>query len=196
MKKWIGNRISFVDDKEKTSIIITPERSTLNNAMMGAWLAMWFAIGVTLIWSYFALTLTKEEKLMIIVIVVLWAYYLYRVTRQLVWLMFGKELLKLDPRGLVYKKDVKGYGKSILYFYDNMSDIEIYVPKTTSIQYVWEKSPWIRGGERLQFEYQGKYIRFGRKLEEKEVKQLFQLLSSKHNEYSKIAKREEKKFGN
>ncbi len=191
--KWIGERISFVDDKEKTTIIIVPERSNFVNALMGAWLAMWLTIGITLIWALFALELTKEEMLMTGVILALWLFYLVRVTRQFIWLLWGKEMLKLNKHGLAYKKDVKGYGKAILYYYDNMADIEIYVPKTKSLQYVWEKSPWIRGGERLQFEYTGKFVRFGRKLEEKEVKLLYQLLASKRHEYSKIARREEKK---
>ncbi len=191
--KWIGERISFVDDKEKTTVIIVPERSNFVNAMMGAWLAMWLTIGITLIWALFALELTKEEMLMTGIILALWLFYLVRVTRQFIWLLWGKEMLKLNKHGLAYKKDVKGYGKAILYYYDNMADIEIYVPKTKSLQYVWEKSPWIRGGERLQFEYAGKFIRFGRKLEEKEVKLLSQLLASKRHEYSKIARREEKK---
>lgn len=190
--KWIGTRISFVDDKQKTSVIITPERSNFNNAMMGAWLAMWFAIGVTLIWSFFAFELKKEEQLMIGVILVMWAYFLFRVARQFMWLLWGKEMLKLNKEGIVYKKDVRGYGKAILYYYDNMSEIEVLIPETNSLQYVWEKSPWVRGGERLQFEYFGKFIRFGRKLEEKEIKQLYQLLSSKRKEYTRLAKREER----
>ena len=191
--KWIGNRISFVDDKEKTTIIIVPEKSNFVNAMMGAWLAMWVTIGIALIWAFFVLDLTQEEKLMVGVILAPWAYYLFRVSRQFIWLLWGKEMLKLNKLGIAYKKDVKGYGKAILYYYDNMAELEVYVPKTKSLQYVWEKSPWIRGGERLQFEYTGKFVRFGRKLEEKEVKLLFQLINSKRHEYIKMARREEKK---
>lgn len=191
--KWIGKRISFVDSKEKTTIVITPEKNAWTTSMMGAWIAMWLTVGIAMIWSLFYFNLKKEEMLLIGVILTLWAYYLYRVTRQFLWLMWGKEMLKLTPRGFVYKKDVRGYGKAILYFYENMAEFEIFVPETKSIQYVWEASPWIRGGERLQFEHRGKFIRFGRKLDEKEVKQLFQLLSSKRHEYVKISQREVRK---
>lgn len=194
--KWIGKRISFVDSKDKTTIVIVPEKNAFTSAMMGAWLAMWITVGIAMVWSMFHFDLKKEEYLIIGVILLLWTYYLVRVTRQFLWLMWGKEMLKLDTRGLVYKKDVKGYGKAILYFYENMAEIEVNIPKQTSIQYVWEASPWISGGERLQFEYQGKFIRFGRKLEEKEIKQLLQLLVSKRNEYAKIARKEERKSEN
>jgi len=194
--KWIGERISFNEHKDHTTIIISPEHNGMNNAMMGAWLGMWFTVGIVLIWSLFAFDLKKEEMLMIGVILLLWAYYLVRVTRQFIWLLFGKEKLKLDKRGLVYKKDIKGYGKATLYFYENMGEFESYVPNKKSLQYVWEKSPWIRGGGRLQFDYQGKYIRFGSKIEENEAKLLFQLVTKKRHDYMKIARREEKKFEN
>lgn len=191
--KWIGERISFIDDKQKTTIVILPERNGFVNALMGAWVAMWLVVGITMIWALSALNLSRDEILFIIVFLVLWLYYLVRVTRQFIWLLWGKEMLKLDKKGLVYKKDIKGYGKALLYYFDNMEEFESYIPDTKSLQYVWEKSPWTRGGERLQFGYKGKFIRFGRKLEEKDAKLLFQLLNSKRHEYSKIARREEKR---
>lgn len=190
--KWIGNRISFVEDKQKTTIVIQPEKIGWINSLMGAWVAMWFTIGVTLIVSLFAMDFKKEEVLIVIIFLVFWLYYLVRVGRQFIWLLWGKEMIKLNTKGFVYKKDIKGYGKAILYYYDNMEAFESYIPEVKSIQYVWEKSPWTRGGERLQFGYQGRFIRFGRKLEEKEAKLLFQLVNNKRVEYEKIARREEK----
>ena len=47
---WIGNRISFIDSKGKTTIVISPEKNYLITALMGAWLAMWITIGCTVFW--------------------------------------------------------------------------------------------------------------------------------------------------
>ena len=52
-------------------------------------------------------------------------------------------------------------------------------PKPNSIQAVWESSPWVQGGERIEFEYRGKLVRYGRKLEEKDAKLLFQLITKR-----------------
>jgi hypothetical protein len=62
------------------------------------------------------------------------------------------------------------------------------VPEERSIQRVWEASPWIRGGERIEFEYNGKMIRFGRKLNEKDAKLLFQLVTRRIEERMKKIK--------
>ena len=64
----------------------------------------------------------------------------------------------------------------------------LYQPKEKSFQSVWEASPWVRGGERIDFEYQGKIIRFGRKLDEKDAKLLFQLITKKIEERLKSKK--------
>lgn len=190
--KWIGDRISFDVAVDKTTIVIEPEKNRWMNIAMSIWLALWVAIGVILIWSLANMKLTNSETIMIIVILSFWLYYLYTVSKQLLWLVYGKELLKIDKRGLVYKKDIKSYGKATLYYYDNMGEFESYVPKKSSFQYVWESTPWTKGGERLQFNYHGKNIRFGIKLDEVDAKLLYQLLNSKRKEYAKMARREEK----
>jgi hypothetical protein len=56
------------------------------------------------------------------------------------------------------------------------------------MQAVWEISPWVRGGERIEFEYQGKFIRFGRKLSEKDAKLLFNLVTKRIDDRLKQAK--------
>lgn len=192
--KWIGQRISFITDKEKTTIVISPEKSIWVTAGMGAWLGMWLTVGIIFIMYLFEPSLTRDEKLLLIVITVLWAYFFVTVTKQFLWLLWGKEMLKLNHKGLAYKKDIRGYGKSILYYFDNMGKIEMYVPKGGSFQEAWEKTPWTKGNGIIQFEYFRKYIRFGQKVSPKDAKLLFQLIISKRNEYEKMAKREENKI--
>jgi hypothetical protein len=96
--------------------------------------------------------------------------------------MWGKELVKIDEAAFYYKKSVRNFGKSTPYYLENIKKIELLQPKERSIQTVWEASPWIRGGERIEFEYLGKVIRFGRKLEEKEAKLLFNLVTKRIEE--------------
>jgi hypothetical protein len=111
-----------------------------------------------------------------------WAYYAIKVIRSFFCLMWGKELIKIDEAAFFYKKSIKGYGKSIPYYLDNIKKIALFHPKEKSIQAVWEASPWIRGGERIEFEYLGKMVRFGRKLNEKEAKLLFTLITKRMEE--------------
>lgn len=180
--KWIGERISFVDDKQRTTIVIYPENVAWIKGAMGAWVAMWLVIGFTIVYSYFTFPLTEQEKVIIYVFMTFWAYYAIKVMRSFAWLMWGKELVKIDEAAFHYKKSVRKYGKSIPYYFENIKSISMFHPKAKSVQSVWEASPWIRGGERIEFEYMGKMVRFGRKLNEKDAKILFSLVTKRIEE--------------
>ena len=180
--KWIGKRISFIDDKQKTTILIEPENVLWVNALMGAWVSMWLVIGGIIIWAYFALEMTQQEQIALVVFFSFWFYYALRVTRSFVWLMWGRESIKIDETALFYKKSLKGYGRAHPYYLENINKIRMFTPKEKSLQAVWESSPWVRGGERLEFDYMHKVIRFGRKLNEKDAKLLYQLITKRVEE--------------
>jgi hypothetical protein len=186
--KWIGERISFVDDKAKTTIVIYPENVAWVKGLMGAWVAMWTVIGATIVWSYYTFKLTNQENLIIYIFMAFWLYYAIKVFRSFAWLMWGKELVKINEASFTYKKSVKNYGKATPFYFENIKKISVSTPKKRSFQAVWEASPWIRGGERLEFEYMGKVVRFGRKLQEKEAKLLFNLITKKIEEKMKKKK--------
>jgi hypothetical protein len=180
--KWIGKRVSFVDDKQKTTIVIYPESNVLIKGIIGAWVAMWMTIGATIIWSYFSLKLTNQENIIIYIFMTFWVYYAVKVFRSFAWLMWGKELIKIDETALFYKKSVKKYGKSVPYYFENIQKMSLFIPKVKSLQASWEASPWVRGGERIEFEYFGKMVRLARKLNEKDAKLLFSLVTKKIEE--------------
>lgn len=177
--KWIGERISFVDETSKLTVVIEPQNIGFVRSLMGAWVFMWFAIGGTMIWAYFNLKFTQQETVIMVVFLCFWVYYAQRVTRSWFWLMWGKELIKIDEVSMTYKRSVRKLGKAVPYYLENISKMRMNHPKENSLQAVWEKSPWIVGGERIEFDYQGKTIKFGRKLKEKDAELLFKLLTKR-----------------
>ncbi len=177
--KWIGKRISFVDDANKTTFIIYPETKTWVKGVMGSWIAMWIVIGVTSFWALTAFSLKQQEQIILFVFLVFWAYYFFRVGRSYLWLLWGKEMIMLNDTAFNYKKAIKAYGKSGVYYYENIKNIELAIPKENSLQVAWENSPWIRGGERISFEYMGKRIRFGQKLNETDTKLLSNIIGKR-----------------
>lgn len=181
--KWIGNRISYVDQENKTTFVITPEQVGIYKALIGAWFFMWLTIGGIMIWAWNTFDVKKDmaEQLSIIffIFMAFWAYYSIRVGRTFLWLVFGSEFIKVDKISFTIKTAIKTYGKSKEYYLENIEKIRVSVPKKNSFQAAWENSPWIRGGERLEFDYMGKTIRFGRKLDEKEAKLLFQVITKR-----------------
>lgn len=177
--KWIGEHISFDDKQDLTTIVIYPKQQFWVNALMGAWLAMWLSIGGIMIWALYELHLTDQEEIILFVFLSFWLYYAIRVGRGFVWLIWGKELIKINETAFVYKRSIKGYGTAKSYQIQNINKMRLHVPKEKSFQAVWEASPWIRGGERLEFDYMGKEIRFGRKLNDKDSKLLFQVITKR-----------------
>ena len=180
--KWIGERISFLEDKQKATFVIYPSSTTLVKSMMGAWFTMWMVIGGTIIWSYFTFKLTDQETIIIYVFLSFWAYYALKVIRSFSWLLWGKEFIKVNEAALTYKRSIKNYGKATPYYLENIQKIRISQPKPNSLQAVWDASPWVKGGERMEFDYLGKTVRFGRKLNEKDGKLFFNLLTKKVEE--------------
>jgi len=177
--KWIGERISFVDDKNKTTIVIYPENIKWVKGAMGAWVAMWFTIGAVIVWSYFTFELKNQVKIIIYIFMSFWVYYAFRVTRSFLWMMWGKELIKIDEVAFYYKRSIRNYGKSIPFYLENIKKMNLFVPEPHSFQSAWEASPWIQGGERVEFEYLGKVIRLARKLNDKDAKLLFNVVTKK-----------------
>tara|TARA_B100001287_G_scaffold263199_1_gene253836 strand:- start:3979 stop:4533 length:555 start_codon:yes stop_codon:yes gene_type:complete len=183
--KNIGDRISFKASKIKTTVVIVPERNFLVNALMGAWLGMWYCIGGTVIWSLYELSLTEQERIILYIFLVFWFYYAFRISKAYLWLIFGRELLKLDRDGFHIKNSFFSYGKLRTYYYGNIKELDFDIPEKKTIRAVWESSPWVSGGEIFEFEYFGKLVKFGRKLTLKEGKLLFDLLKAKIKIYSK-----------
>lgn len=183
--KWIGERISVKEQKTKTTVVIYPEKKPMVTGLMGAWLAMWFAIGISCVWYYFIAQFTQQEKIILFIFMTFWTYYAIRVLRSFFWMMWGNEYFKIDETAFTSKKSIRGFGKAVPYYLENIKKMSISIPKENSLQAVWESSPWVKGGERLEFEYLGKNIRFARKLNEKDSKLLFQLITKRIEEQLK-----------
>ena len=183
--KTIGDRITFEDTPKHTTVVITPDKNIFTNVLMGAWLAMWYAIGFVVVWSIFALVLTEQERLILYIFLVFWLYYAVRISKSFFWILYGKELIKVDSDAFHLKKSFLTYGKSIPYLFDNIKEFQYEVPESRSLQSAWEASPWINGGERFNFMYFGKVKKFGRKLNEKDAQLLLNLLTNKIKKYRK-----------
>lgn len=183
--KWIGDRISFVDHSNKTTIIILPHKKGLTISLMGAWLAMWYTVGITTFWTLLTFTFNQNEKIVLFVFMSFWVYYAVKVTRGFIWMLWGLEKIKIDEIGIHIKRSIRNFGRKNEYYFENIKNIEFEIPKSNSFQAVWEASPWVNGAERFHFDYFGKVIKFGNKLTEKECQLLGQIVEKRIKKYSK-----------
>lgn len=174
--KWIGDRISIVEGKETTTLVIYPEKKLWKNALLYAWFSMFTVIGILIITQFFQ-DYSKEIKLVLIVFMAFWSYFFVRVGRAVLWNAKGKELMKLNDQAFIIKKSIFGYGKANEFFYENIKKIRLYEPDRNSFEDYFQNVNFFVGGERLIFEYKGKEIRFARKINDKDAKLLFQFLT-------------------
>jgi hypothetical protein len=176
--KWIGERISYIDDKELTTIVIYPEKTEWKNNLLKAWFSMWMLIGAIVIYQLF-LEYTRDEKLMFTIFLSFWLYFSFKVGKSTFWQLKGKELIRINDQALILKKSIFSYGKAHTFFLENIRKIRVDELKESSIGVQFEKSFWVVGGERISFDYIGKNIRFGRKLNEQDTKLLFRLITNR-----------------
>jgi hypothetical protein len=92
------------------------------------------------------------------------------------YLTWGREFIRVDKDGLSLKFGTGRYGKSNRFFLENLQRFDVIEMKETSIAAVYEASPWVKGSNRISFEYQGKVFSFGRKLNEKDTALLYKLM--------------------
>lgn len=182
--KWIGERISFNDKKEYLTFVIYPPNLGPKKYLIIAWTLLWYLVGIA-VFTQFFYDYSEKEKIVLIIFMSFWLYYAVRVTRTLLYLLFGREYIKIDSSAIRIKRSLGNYGKAQQYFLENISKLSVFELKENSFQAVYEQSPWIRGTNRIQFEYLGKTISFGRKLNDKDTKLFFNLIAKRMDQYLK-----------
>ncbi len=176
--KWLSKRISVKKQATFTTIIITPIQNFWVNLLMGAWLGMWITIGSVVVSSFFIFKLSYQEEVILWIFLSFWVYYLQKISRSFLWLLYGKELLKIDEVGINYKRSIFKYGKTHVIFFENVLSISARFPEDNSLESVWESSPWINGGERIHLETKLKTYTLGRKLIKQEAFGLIDILKT------------------
>ncbi|MFA5573577.1 MAG: hypothetical protein WC994_00845 [Brumimicrobium sp.] len=183
--KWIGDRISFVDNKDNISFVIYPPKIGWKKIVMLLWFILWIAIGVYMTYQFFR-DFSRDEKIVLVVFMSFWTYFAIRVGRTLLYLYYGREFIKLDKDALRIKQSIGQYGKSRKYFIENISKLKLEFPKENSFKKVYEDSSWVMGENRIKFEFFGKEYSFGRKLNEKDADLLFKTITRRIEKFIKL----------
>lgn len=187
MKK-IGERITFEDHKGFTTIIIKPPSVDWKNSMLFAWVLAWTYVGVYIAYNFIAGYFDADQKIYFSAFLVFWFYFEYRSIKSLIWIRYGKELIKIDDQYLTFKKSIKSYGKAKKYFLENIKKFSEIESTDSKWIKAFENSYWELGKESLQFEAMGDTVKFGRKLDDKETKLLFKVIEKRLNQKLKKKK--------
>ena len=174
MSDKIGDRITFWKEKDKVEIHISGKVKPWQESLLFAWLGMWTLCGLYIMVFFFQ-ELNMEEKLFLFVYLVFWGYFEYIVGRTWMWRKWGKEVIQVEGGNLELTNQVRKSGQTNRYFVQNIKNLSFEAEKSSFIS-IYFNSFWIRGGERISFQYMGKEVRFGRQLSEDECKRLLSVL--------------------
>lgn len=170
--KVLGDRISILKREGLLSIVILANADKKKIGLLFLWLFAWTVCGLIVIFNYFTIK-EQQAKLFIIIYLSFWLYFEYKILKAFIWRKYGKEKIWVQNGKLNYQKEVNGKGKIKqfdTYLIDQLTVIEL---TNTSWADSINQSFWVKGGERLSFQYQGKTIIFAMQISDNEARNLF-----------------------
>ncbi|WP_066759667.1 hypothetical protein [Crocinitomix algicola] len=191
MEKWIGDRISIVDQDKSTTIVIHPIRVWWKEILLTLWVVSFTFIGLYMLYqlltgfvglNYMDIPTEEEldnQRIYAIVFLGFWGYFEFKTVKALLWYRFGKELLRLDLDGMTIKKSILSYGKANRYFFENIKKFGQRKQEETSFGQFFENAYWSMGTDALSFSYMGKEKSFGRRLNDKDSRLLMRLIDDR-----------------
>jgi len=166
--KLISERVSVQEKDNVLSVVILPTTDKKKLNLMLLWLLAWTACGVIVFANYFKMN-NQDAKLFIIIYLSFWFYFEYKIARAWIWKKFGREKVWLKNGKLFLQKEINGKGKIKEYGLDLVNEVKLIELSHASFADTINQSFWIKGGERIQFQYMAKTITFGMQLNDKEA---------------------------
>ena len=175
--KIISERVSTVTNDKVFSLVILPTVDKRKLWILFFWLFAWTICGVIVFANYFRIN-NADAKTFIIVYLSFWFYFEYKIARAFLWKKFGKEKLWIRGGTLYYQREVSGKGKIKEFDINLITEFDYIELDHVSFADNFNQSFWVKGGERIEFECQGKIIRLGMQLDDKEAREILKEIKS------------------
>jgi len=165
----IGDRISILSKENLLSIVILPTTNKKKVGLLFLWLLAWTVCGLIVFINYFKLQ-NRDAKIFVIIYLSFWLYFEFKISRAFMWKKFGKEKIWIQNGVLHYQREINKTGKIQEFDPSLINDLKLIEVHEGDFSDFINKSFWIKGGERIEFGYQGKVIRFGMQLSDGEAR--------------------------
>ena len=178
--KAIGKRCSILIKNNVFSLVILPTESKQKTILLLLWLLAWTIGGFIIIFNYFSLT-QQSAKLFVIIWLGFWAYFEYKIFRVFMWKQFGKEKLWIKNGTIFYQHNINGKGKTKEFDLNLVSDLDLIELDERNFADVFAQSFWVKGGERIVFTCQDKFVKFGMQLSNEDSNKIISDLKKHFN---------------
>ncbi len=182
----ISERMRIVERSDGAELHINGQIERWKMTLLSTWLLAWIFVGSVVIAELFS-TPDRDMKVVLTVFLAFWAYYFWKVGQVWLYRQKGYERIALGAGTITVTRRVMGKGRTERYFLDNIEVLkEIEIPKrswASNYENLW----WVMGGEKVGFDYGGKFVRFGMQLNEKETAELLRFLQKGFAKYREKA---------
>ena len=183
MKK-IGERISYYYHEDYTTVIINGRTEAWKTNVMLIWFLAWLFSGFSVLYSLYNYEFDSDQKTFLMIFMFFWAYFLFKITRVLLWRKYGMEFIKIDNDRLTMKKSILGYGVARPFLTANVKNFKLQEVNAKSYVKVFNDSFWVIGSGTLNMITNSEEINFGSQLNNKDAKELIKLMKKIVNKYS------------
>ncbi len=176
--KVLNGRISFSAEPDSLQITILGRIERWKEALLAAWLLAWIFCGLYVI-RELTISTDRDLRMMLFVFLFFWGYYLWRVGKVWLYRRGGNELIRVDVNGLVLKRSFFTYGNAKTYEIHSIENFKPIELSTRSFAYTYENGWWVLGGEKLGFDFKGRYVKFAMQLSDAETAKVYKLIKER-----------------
>ena len=166
-----------VDNTDEGSVIsIYPQLDTWQLWTLRLWLIAWVLLGMLAIMGMLKAG-EGDQLLYAMVFGAFWLYFVYFGARSLVWHQSGREYLRIGEETLDYKRSWSTYGRAVSYDLATIKELGLVNLEGKSFAKSYQNAFWTVGGEQIGFEYLGRKVVLGLRLEENDAKMIIQMIT-------------------
>ena len=147
--------------------------------VMLVWLLIWLTCGLVVFYFLFFTQELVGQKIYFYTFLAFWTYFLYKVSRVLIWRKFGIEFIKIDEDRFSIKKSIWGYGKARVFMTNNLKKIKLAPLEEKSFSKVFNDSFWIVGQGTIIVNALDKEYNFGSQISKEDGTKIIKVLNSK-----------------
>ena len=177
--KWISSRVSYEDQKDFFTMVISSKTDYWKMTVMLVWLLIWLTCGLVIFYFLFFTQELVGQKIYFYTFLAFWTYFLYKVSRVLIWRKFGIEFIKIDEDRFSIKKSIWGYGKARVFMTNNLKKIKLAPLEEKSFSKVFNDSFWIVGQGTIIVNALDKEYNFGSQISKEDGTKIIKVLNSK-----------------
>lgn len=179
--KWIGNRVSYEDHKDFLTLIIASNVDPWKMLVMLIWFLIWLSCGLVIFYFLFFTQELVDQRIYFYIFLVFWTYYLFKVTRVLIWRRFGIEFIRIDEDNFSVKKSLWGYGRAKEFITNNIKKLKLSPLDDKSFSKVFNDSFWIVGQGTIVINVLDNEYNFGSQISKEDGVKIIKVLNSKIN---------------